>query len=149
MDDTLLDRLETALAALKGTAPDRRRFADVDEDVLRVLVDAAERAARAQEQVWALVEATADPEPPLVIWGARLFSGLSATGEEAERTDAAMREHAAASARNRAQWQREALDKVSELVDENRARLERQVKQSEAEIAAGPPPRPKRGFGLP
>ncbi|MFF7369782.1 hypothetical protein [Streptomyces tricolor] len=149
MNETLLDRLETALKELKGTPPDRQRFAGVDEDVLRVLVEAAERAVKAQAQVWALVEATADDEPPLVIWGARTFADLSATGEEAERTDAAKREFAAASARNRAQWQREALDKVSELVDERRARLEEQLKQAELEIAAGPPPRPKRGWGLP
>jgi hypothetical protein len=49
-----------------------------------------------------------------VIWGARTFAVLSAAGEGAERTDAAMRERAAASARNRAQWQREVPDKVSE-----------------------------------
>jgi hypothetical protein len=38
---------------------------------------------------------------------------------------------------------------VSELVEESRTRLEQQVQRAEAEIAAGPPPREKRGFGLP
>ncbi|MFJ8017374.1 hypothetical protein [Streptomyces sp. NPDC096339] len=149
MDDTLLDRLEAALNQLNGTAPERQRFAGVDEDVLQVLVGAAERAARAQAQVWALVDAAVDMEPSLVRWGARLFHDLSATGEEAARTDAAMRDRAAAAADNQAQWRREALDKVSRLVDESRERLARQVQQAAAEIAAGPPPRPKRGFGIP
>ncbi|MFI5867288.1 hypothetical protein [Streptomyces sp. NPDC051546] len=148
MDDTLLDRLEAALDQLEGTAPERERFARLDEDVLRVLVDAAERAARAQAQVWALVDATVDTDPSLVIWGARLFHDLSATGEDAARTDAAMRERAAKTVRNEAQWRSEALDKVSQLVVENRERLARQVEQAEGEIAAGPPPRPQRGFGL-
>ncbi|MFF3335724.1 hypothetical protein ACFYWX_40445 [Streptomyces sp. NPDC002888] len=35
MDDTLLDRLETALNELNGTPPDRKPFADVDKDVSR------------------------------------------------------------------------------------------------------------------
>ena len=60
-----------------------------------------------------------------------------------------MRQRAAASVWNRAQWQREALDKVSELVEASRTRLEEQVQPAEAEIAAGLLPRPKRGFGLP
>lgn len=149
MDDFLLDRLETALNELNGTPPDRKCFQKVDDGVLRVLVDAAERAARARARVWALVEATADPEPPLVVWGFRTIADLSATGEEAAQTDARIQERTAASARNRAQWRREALDKVSELVEESRARLEQQVQQAEAELAAGPPPRPKQGFGLP
>jgi hypothetical protein len=143
MDDTLPDRLETALNELNGTPPDRKRFAGVDEGVLRVLVDAAERAARAQAQVWALVEATADSEPPLVVWPARNVYDAEAVGEEAERTDARIREHTAAAAHNLAQWRREALNKVSELVDERRARLEEQVQQAEAEIASGPPPAPE------
>jgi ABC-type transporter Mla subunit MlaD len=148
-DDTLLDRLETALSELKGTPPDRKRFANADKDVLRVLVDTAERAVRAQAQVWALVEATADPEPSLVRWPARLFHDLSATGEEAERTDAQLRDCAAKVAQDRAERQRQALGTVSELVEERQARLEEQVQQAEAEILAGPPPHPKLGFILP
>ncbi|WP_069772171.1 hypothetical protein [Streptomyces sp. LUP30] len=143
MDDTLLDRLETALNELNGTPPDRTRFTNVDEGVLQVLVDAAERAVRAQAQVWALVEATADPEPSLVIWRARRVDDVRATGEEAERADAQIRENTAEAARTLAQSRREALDRVSQLVDEGRTRLQQQVQQAEAEIAAGPPPRPR------
>lgn len=84
-------------------------------------------ATRAQAQVRAL-EVTADPEL-------------------AERTDARIREYAAAFARNRAQRQREALDRVSELVDECRA-AGRAGEAGRSRSHGRPAPLPKLGFGL-
>ncbi|MFE6459704.1 hypothetical protein ACFVP0_19885 [Streptomyces cinereoruber] len=112
MDETLLQRLDEALNALAenpGHPPRRRDLKAADEDVLKVILAAAERAIRARDQVWTLAEMLVDDEMPLVIWPARNLHDHLATVEKAERADERLRQHAAEGARNAVTCRRERL----------------------------------------
>ncbi|MFC7934045.1 hypothetical protein [Streptomyces cinereoruber] len=149
MDETLLQRLDEALNALAenpGHPPRHRDLEAADEDVLKVILAAAERAIRARDQVWALTETLVDDEMPLVIWPARNLHDHLATGEEAERADERLRRHTAESARNMATWRRERLQKVQEHLNDSQQRLEEQLQRVDDEVAAGPPPLVWKGW---
>lgn len=145
----LLEQLHDALRTLAqnpGHPPNRRDLETADEDLLKVILTAAERAIRARDQVWALTETLVDTEIPLVIWGARTMDDHRAMGEEAERADERTRQHTAESARNLAQWRRERLQKVQEHLEDSQKRLEAELQRVDDEIAAGPPPRNRMGW---
>ncbi|OEV09295.1 hypothetical protein [Streptomyces nanshensis] len=149
MDERLLKRLDEALHILAedpGHPPHRRDLEAADEDVLKVVLSAAERAIRARDQVWALAATLVDTDVPLVIWPARSLDDHHATGEEAEREDERIRQRTAEGARNRAQWRRENLRMVQEHMDEREQRLDEELQRVDDEVAAGPPPRDRMGW---
>lgn len=149
MDETLLGQLDEALATLAenvGHPPGRRDLEAADEDVLKVLLAAAQRAIRARDQVWALAGTLVGEEMPLVLWPARTMADEHATGEEAGREDERIRQRTAEGARNLATWRGERLQKVQECLDENRKRLEEELLRVDDEVAAGPPPRTLRSW---